>query len=63
MKSETGKKTRPFLYHRTDEDILRYMKKPVREKLQWLESQMEFFHEAMPEKVKELRDRLRRGEL
>jgi hypothetical protein len=55
MKSEAGKKTPPLLYYRDDKDIVQYMKKPVREKLQWLEEQMEFFHKAMPETTKKLR--------
>jgi hypothetical protein len=54
---------RPLLYYRTKEQIEAYRKKPVIEKLKWLEAQMEFFHKAMPKKAKEIRDRLKRGEL
>jgi len=53
----------PLLYYRTKEQIKRYRKKPVIQKLQWLEAQMEFFHKAMPEKAKRIRERLKRGEL
>lgn len=55
-------KVDPLLYYRTKEEIEAYMKKPVKEKLKWLEAQMEFFHKAMPEKAKRIRDRFKRGE-
>ena len=48
----------PMLYYKTKEEIEEYRKKPVREKLQWLEAQMEFFYKAMPEKAKRIRERL-----
>ncbi|GBE06000.1 hypothetical protein BMS3Abin10_01641 [bacterium BMS3Abin10] len=51
----------PFLYYRTKEDIETYLEKPVKLKLQWLEAQMEFFHKAMPEKAKKIRDKLKEG--
>ncbi|MCC6545501.1 MAG: hypothetical protein IT392_13570 [Nitrospirae bacterium] len=54
---------KPLLYYKTKEEIEAYRKKPVIEKLKWLEAQMEFFHKAMPNKAKEIRDRLKRGEL
>jgi len=54
---------RPLLYHRTDEEILLYRRKPVKQKLQWLEAQMEFFHKAMPRNAKKIRDRLMEGKL
>lgn len=53
----------PFLYYRTKEDVEAYRKKPVKLKLQWLEAQMEFFHKAMPEKAKRIRERLGKGEI
>ena len=53
----------PLLYYKTREQIEAYRKKPVLEKLKWLEAQMEFFHQAMPDKAKEIRDRLKKGEL
>jgi hypothetical protein len=56
-------KNRPLLYHRTDEEIALYRRKPVKLKLQWLEAQMEFFYKAMPKKAKKIRDRLMKGEL
>jgi hypothetical protein len=56
-------KNRPLLYYRTDEDIRRYRKKPVKQKLQWLQAQMEFFHEAMPEKAKRIGEMMEKGEL
>lgn len=62
-KSFSATSGRPFLYYKSREDIQAYMKKPVKEKLQWLEAQMEFFHKAMPEKAKRIRERLIKGEL
>ena len=53
----------PLLYYKTDEDIGGYMKIPVKQNLQWLEAQMEFFHKAMPAGAKKIRDRLRKGKL
>jgi hypothetical protein len=54
--------SKPLLYYRTDEELARYRKKPVKEKLQWLQAQMEFFYRATPKKIKKLRDRLKAGE-
>jgi hypothetical protein len=54
---------RPFLYHRTDEEIELYRRKPVKQKLQWLQAQMEFFYKAMPKNAKKIRDKLMKGEL
>ena len=54
---------RPLLYYKTKEDIEAYKKKPVKLKLQWLEAQMEFFHKAMPNEAKRMRDKLKRGEI
>lgn len=54
---------KPFLYYKTKEDIETYRKKPIKLKLQWLEAQMEFFHNAMPVKAKRIREKLRRGEI
>jgi hypothetical protein len=54
---------RPLLYHKTKEDIEIHRKKSVKLKLQWLEAQMEFFHKAMPNEAKRMRDKLRRGEI
>ncbi len=56
-------KDKPLLYYRTREEIEAYRKKPVLEKLRWLEAQMEFFYKAMPKRAKEIRDKLKRGEL
>lgn len=53
----------PLLYYKTKENIESYRKKPVRLKLQWLQAQMEFFHKAMPERAKRIRERLRKGEI
>lgn len=53
----------PFLYYKTKEDIETYRKKPIKQKLQWLEAQMKFFHKAMSEKAKKIRDKLRDGKL
>lgn len=54
---------RPLLYYKTKEDIEAYKKKSVKSKLQWLEAQMEFFHKAMPNEAKRIRDKLKRGEI
>lgn len=56
-------KAEPLLYYRTDEEIEAYRKKSTLQKLKWLEAQMEFFYEAMPKRAKEIRDKLKRGEL
>ncbi len=56
-------KTEPLLFYRVKEEIETYRKKPVREKLRWLEAQMEFFHKAMPAKAKRIRERLKEGKL
>jgi len=56
-------KDKPLLYYRTDAEIEAYRNKPVLEKLKWLEAQMEFFYKAMPKRAKEIRDKLKRGEL
>jgi hypothetical protein len=65
MKSNKEKPAqgRPLLYYKTKEDIENYRNKPVALKLQWLESQMEFFHKAMPPKAKKIREKLRKGEI
>lgn len=52
------KTDQPLLYHKTKEQIEEYRKKPAIEKLMWLETQMEFFCKAMPEKAKKIRERL-----
>jgi hypothetical protein len=56
-------KSRPLLYYKTEREIELYRRKPVKEKLAWLEAQMEFFHKAMPRRAKEIRERLLKGEL
>ena len=56
-------KRQPFLYYKTMDEIEAYRKKPVELKLQWLEAQMEFFHNAMPSKAKRVREKLRRGKI
>lgn len=53
----------PLLYYKSKEDIIEYQHKPVELKLQWLQAQMEFFHEAMPEKAKIIREKIRNGKL
>jgi hypothetical protein len=65
MKNKSSGKAsdRPLLYYKSKEEIQAYMKKPVKQKLQWLEAQMEFFHKAMPEKAKRIREKLKRGEI
>ncbi len=57
-KPENSTSDAPLLYYRTREEIEAYKKVPVEQKLAWLEAQMEFFHKAMPEKAKEIRERL-----
>ncbi len=62
-RSVSNKNRKPLLYYKTKEEIKEYREKPVNLKLQWLEAQMEFFHKAMPEKAKRIRERLATGEL
>jgi len=57
------KADQPLLYYKTKEQIEEYRKKPALEKLVWLEAQMEFFYKAMPKRKKEIRNKLKRGEL
>jgi hypothetical protein len=65
MKNRPSKSIRklPLLYYKTKEDIESYRKKPVKQKLQWLEAQMEFFHKAMPVKAKKIWEKLNSGKL
>ncbi|GAN31757.1 MAG: hypothetical protein UZ01_01812 [Candidatus Brocadia sinica] len=51
------KTDQPLLYYKTKEQIEEYRKKLVLEKLMWLEAQMEFFYNAMPEKAKRIKER------
>ena len=50
----------PLLYYRTKGEIEDYRKKPIGLKLQWLEAQMDFFHNAMPPNAKRIREKLRK---
>jgi hypothetical protein len=61
--NKSDKNREPLLYYKTREDIINHRKKPVTLKLQWLEAQMEFFHKAMSQKAKRIRERLTKGEL
>jgi hypothetical protein len=54
---------KPLLYYRTDDEIRAYRKKPVKQKLDWLQAQMEFFYKAMPSKAKRIKENLMKGEL
>jgi len=53
-------KEMPLLYYKTKKDIETYLRKPMGQKLQWLEAQMEFFHKAMPPKAKRIREKLQK---
>ncbi len=57
------KSNSPLLYYKTQKEIETYRRKPVKDKLNWLEAQMEFYHAFMPEKAKDIRDRLNNGKL
>jgi len=57
------KRPEPLIYFRTPEEIKAYRAMPAKEKLKWLEVQMEFFHKAMPEKAKKIRERFREGDI
>ena len=50
-----------LLYYRTRKQIKAYLEVPVEQKLSWLQMQMEFFHECMPDKAKRFRDRFNSG--
>lgn len=65
MKAKSVDKVRdePFCIIKTEEDIKSCRKKPVKLKLQRLWAQMEFFHKAMSEKAKRIREKLKKGEL
>gem|GEM_PF-2149653 len=61
---ENGRmKNSPLIYYRTKEEIEAYRKKPVKLKMQWLEAQMEFFHKAMSQKAKKIREKIEKGKL
>ena len=62
-KKSGAMKIKQLLYYRTIEEIAEYKNKPVKERLNWLEAQMEFFYKAMPAKAKKIRDKLKRVEL
>ena len=49
-----------MLYYKTREQVEAYLKKPVEQKLQWLEAQMEFFYKAMPPKAKRIREKFQK---
>lgn len=53
----------PLLYYKTKEEIEAYLKKPAKQKLQWLEAQMEFFHKALSPKAKRIREKFRKNSL
>lgn len=53
----------PLIYYKTKEEIDAYRKKPVKQKLQWLEAQMEFFYKAMPAKAKRMWEKINSGKL
>lgn len=63
MKNRPSKRVQnlPLLYYKTKEDIGSYRKKPLKQKFQWLEAQMEFFHKTMPVKAKRIRERFKQG--
>jgi hypothetical protein len=54
---------KPLLYSRTREDIRTYWRKSSPVKLQWLETQMEFFRQAMLDKAKRISGKLLRGDI
>lgn len=58
-----NKSDKPLMYYRTMEEIRAYRKKSVKLKMQWLEAQTEFFHKAMPEKAKRIREKIEKGRL
>lgn len=53
------KNKQPLLYYKTKDDIERYRILPVELKFEWLEAQMEFFYETMPEEAKCIREKIR----
>ena len=58
--SDQGK-TGLLLYYRTKEQMKAYLETPPDQKLAWLQMQMEFFHECMPEHAKKFRDKFNKG--
>lgn len=53
----------PLLYYRTKKQIEEYRKLSVAQKCEWLQAQMEFFHKAMPDRAKRIRDRIKQGKM
>jgi len=52
-----------FRYTYTKEKFEAYKKVPVGQKLEWLEKMNRFLYYFMPTKSKELREKLRKGEI
>ena len=50
---------RILLYYRSREQIQTWRGVPIRDKLARLQAQAEFFHKAMPEKSRRIRDRFK----
>ena len=61
MRYRSTKKDKGFTYYVTDEEIKKYMKLPPELKLKWLEEANEFTWKYG--KNKEIREKLRRGEI
>jgi len=61
IKMRHREKDNLLLYYRTKEQMEAYRNIPVEQKLMWLQMQMEFYHECMPEKAKRFRDKFIKG--
>ena len=55
----SDKTPRMLLYYRSREQIQAWRSVPVRDKLARLQAQAEFFHKAMPEKSRRIREKLK----
>lgn len=55
--------TKGFKYVYTKEKYERYSKLPAWQKLEWLEKMNRFLYDFMPQKSKEIREKLRTGEI
>lgn len=62
-KAKRKKKSPPLLYYRTMEQIAAYKRLPLKDRLAFLEAQMEFFYKTMPGKARRIRDAFLSGSI
>jgi len=63
MKKTSKKVCKGFSYTIEDEKLIEYMKLSTEDKLNWLEEINEFMNMVLNDKEKEIREKLRKGEI